>query len=107
MRARKKGLSVVEATIVVAILLLVTAISFPALVQNHRKQQAARCAMNLDAIAAACREFTAQQGYYPESLADLVPGLLPALPVCPAGGLYQPGTAAGLPPACSIPGHHF
>ena len=100
-------MSVVEATIVVAILLLVTAISFPALVQNHRKQQAARCAMNLDAIAAACREFTAQQGHYPESLADLAPGLLPAIPVCPAGGRYQLGTAAGLPPACSIPGHHF
>ena len=41
------------------------------------------------------------------ALADLVPGLLPALPVCPAGGVYRPGTAAGLPPSCSIPGHHF
>ncbi len=102
-----QGLSAVEVSIVLAILLLVAAIAAPALFQNRQKQQAARCAMNLDAIAAACKKHAAERGGFPAALADLAPDYLETVPVCPAGGTYTLGTPEGDPPTCSVPGHHF
>ena len=103
----KSGMTVVEASIVVALLLLVVAISAPALIQNREKKQAARCALNLDALAAACRAYAAANGGYPARLSDLVPAHLDAIPACPAGGTYSPGTSENDPPACSVPGHRL
>ena len=65
--SRKTGMSVVEATIVLAILLLIAAISAPALRQNVRKKRAAACAMNLDAIDLACKKHAAEKGGYPSA----------------------------------------
>ena len=104
---RTSGLTVVEVTIVVAILLLLTAISLPALVRNREKQRAAECAMNLDAVATACQKFAAETGGFPKKLSDLVPAYLDAVPACPAGGTYALGAAEGAAPTCSVPGHHF
>ena len=102
----KSGLSVVEATIVLALLLLIAAISAPALRQNAQKKRAAGCAMNLDAIDLACKKYAADKGGYPPSLSGLIPEYLGALPACPSGGTYAIGTPDGVPPACSFPGHH-
>ena len=101
---RKRGLTVVEVSIAVAILLLLAAISMPALVRNREKRRAAECAMNLDAVATACRKFAAVKGGFPKELSALVPAYLDAVPACPAGGAY---TLEGDAPACSVPGHHF
>ena len=104
---RKRGLTVVEVSIAVAILLLLAAISMPALVRNRQKQRAAECAMNLDAVATACQKYAAEKGGFPKELSALVPAYLDAVPACPAGGTYTLGSAEGDAPACSVPGHHF
>ena len=103
----KTGMSVVEATIVLAILLLIAAISAPALRQNLQTKRAAACAMNLDAIDLACKKHAAEKGGYPAALADLVPDYLGSLPSCPSGGGYALGTPDGDPPTCSVPGHRL
>lgn len=102
----KTGLSVVEVTIVVALLLLIAAISVPSLRQNLQKKRAAECALNLESLDLACKKYAAEKGAPPSSLSDLVPVYLEALPACPSGGAYALG-ASGEIPTCSIPGHHF
>ncbi|NLG34073.1 MAG: hypothetical protein GX548_01830 [Lentisphaerae bacterium] len=106
MKARG-GMTVVEVTLVAAILLLLAAISLPAFFQNQTRRRAARCGMQLDAISSACRRFASERGEFPAGLSRLVPDYLPEIPVCPSGGLYTPGTPEGDPPTCSIPGHHL
>lgn len=104
---RKHGLTIVEFSIVLALILLIAAISLPALIQNRQKRNAAACAMNLDAIAAACQRHAAAQGGFPATLSDLVPTYLNAVPVCPDGGVYTVGTPEGDPPTCSVAGHRL
>lgn len=99
------GMTVVEATIVVAILLLLAAIALPAFFQNQTQQHTAECAMNLEAISQACKRHASEQGGFPENLAALVPEYLPQIPACPSGGEYTLGTPEGDPPVCSTPGH--
>ena len=103
----KGGLSVVEVSIAAAILLLIVAIAVPAWIQNRQKAQAARCALNLEALAGACKKYASEKGGYPSAPSNLVPDYLESVPACPAGGVYSLGTAEGDPPACSIPGHRF
>ena len=103
----KNGLTLVEVSIVAAILLLLAAISLPALIQNRQKQRAAECAMNLDAVATACKKYASEKGGFPKTLSALVPDYLDAVPRCPAGGTYALGAPEGDPPSCSIPGHRF
>jgi type II secretory pathway pseudopilin PulG len=103
----RSGLTLVEATIVLAMILLLAAISLPAFFKNQDQKREAACVRNLDAIATACRRFAAERGGFPKSLAHLVPDYLPAAPACPAGGTYTLGTPEGDPPTCSIPGHRL
>ena len=103
----KNGLTVVEVSILLAILALLAAISLPAFFQNQEKKRAAECAMNLDAIQNACKRQAIDKGGYPQSLADLVPAYFESIPTCPAGGAYRLGTPEGDPPTCSVPGHHL
>ena len=102
----KTGLSVVEVSIVVALVLLIAAISAPALHQNRQKKLAAECAMNLEILDLACKKQAAETGEYPRALSELVPAYLEALPSCPSGGSYALDMSGKLP-VCSIPGHHF
>jgi Tfp pilus assembly protein PilE len=101
----KSGLTIVEATIILAIVLLLVAISLPAFLQNQQKKAAATCAMNLESIANACKRHASEKGGFPARLPELVPDYLDAVPACPAGGTYTLGTPEGDPPTCSIPGH--
>lgn len=103
----KTGMTVVELSIVLALALLVAAIALPSLRQNRQRRQAAACAMNLDALAAAGQRYAAENGAPPAELGALVPTVLATLPVCPAGGVYAPGTAKGDPPTCSIHGQPY
>ena len=102
---RRSGITVVEATIVVAILLLLAAIALPAFFQNQTRKRAAECGMTLEAISAACRQHASERGAFPASLETLVPDYLPEMPACPSVGTYTLGTPEGDPPVCSIPGH--
>lgn len=103
----KLGMSVVEVSITLAILVLILAVSIPALFQNQQKKRIAECAMNLDSIAAACKKYAAEKGGFPETLSDLVPAYLDSVPSCPSGGAYTLGTPEGDPPTCSIAEHHL
>ena len=103
----RSGMSVVELTIVVAFALLIAAISVPSVRQNVQRKRAARCALQLEALRVASRNYAAEKGVAPRAPADLVPDYLPALPVCPSGGAYALGDGPDVPPTCSIPGHHF
>ena len=103
----RRGMTVVELTIVVAFLLLIAAISIPSVRQNVQRKRAARCTINLEALRVAARNYAAAKGAPPRAPADLVPDFLPVLPVCPSGGAYALGDGADVPPTCSIPGHHF
>lgn len=105
--AKKAGLTLVEALLVLAVLTLIAAISFPAWSQNRAKQRSAHCGMQLDAIAIACRAYLEAEDTFPPTLSALVPEFLPNVPQCPSGGTYTLGTAEGNPPACSIPGHRL
>ena len=103
----RRGMSVVELTIVVAFALLIAAISIPSVRQNVQRKHAARCALNLEALRVATRNHVAENGAAPRAPADLVPRYLPVLPACPSGGAYAHGDGAVVLPTCSIPGHHF
>ena len=103
----KRGMTLVELSILLAILALLAAISLPAIFQNQENKRAAECAMNLDAIQTACRRQAVEKGEYPKTLADLVPAYFDSLPICPSGGAYLLGTPEGDPPTCSVPGHHL
>lgn len=104
---RPPGMTLVEVSILLAMVLLVVAISVPALYKNQQQKRAAQCAMHLDAIHAACQKYAAAHGAFPKTLADLVPDYLPEIPACPAAGTYTLGTPEGDPPTCSVPGHHL
>jgi type II secretory pathway pseudopilin PulG len=104
---KKSGLTIVEALIVLAILLLLAAISLPALFQNQQKKRAAECAMNLDAVMIACKRQATENGVFPKNLSELVPAYFESVPTCPSGGTYTLGTPEGDPPTCSVPGHHL
>ena len=103
----KSGMSVVEVSIVLAIIVLLAAISLPAFFQNQKKAREAECAMNLDSISIACKQYASEQGGFPETIEKLVPTYLDEVPTCPSGGIYTLGTPEGDPPTCSIPAHHL
>ena len=102
----KTGMTVVEAVVATAILLLLAAIALPAYTQNRQKRRAAECAMNLDSIAVATRRHVQETGAFPSSPAALVPTYLRAFPACPAGGAYSLGSPSTPLPSCTVAGHH-
>ena len=86
---------------------LLAALALPAFFQNKSRQAAATCAMQLDAIAAASRQYASEHGRFPATLEALVPLPFKSVPACPSGGTYTLGTPEGDPPTCSIPDHHL
>ena len=103
--SRRRGMTVVEACLLVAIVVLVGVIAFPAVFRNRQRKQAAVCSGQLEALSTACKEYAAANGKWPDSQDVLVPEYLAAPLVCPAGGTYTFGSPEGDPPTCSIPGH--
>ena len=103
----KSGMSIVEVSIVLAILVLLAAISLPTFFQNQKKAREAECAIQLDAISIACKKYASEQGGFPETIEKLAPDYLDEVPSCPSGGIYTLGTPEGDPPTCSIPTHHL
>lgn len=101
----RRGMTFVELTIVVALVLLIVAIGVPAYLQNRTREHAATCGMTLEVIHAASRQYAEDQGHFPPRLEDLVPDYLTKVPACPAGGAYALGTPEGRPPTCSVPTH--
>ena len=102
---RRHGMTVVEACLVLALVVLVGVIALPAVSRNRQRRQAAQCATRLEALSTACKEYAAANGKWPDAQNVLVPAYFTEPLVCPAGGVYTLGTPEGDPPTCSIPGH--
>lgn len=98
----KKGFTLVEIMIVVAIIGLLAAIAIPNFVKARESAQTNACISNLKQIEGAMVLYNLDTGSDPAALGDLSPDYLKATPSCPSGGAYD---ITGARPACDQAGH--
>ncbi|MFH1411101.1 MAG: prepilin-type N-terminal cleavage/methylation domain-containing protein [Candidatus Omnitrophota bacterium] len=98
----KKGFTLVEIMIVVAIIGLLAAIAIPNFVKARESAQKNACISNLKQIEGAMVLYNLDTGANPATLAALSPDYLKATPACPAKGTYD---ISGTRPTCSTAGH--
>ena len=108
MKRNKKGFTLVEIMIVVAIIALLAAIAIPSFMKARTDSQASACINGLRQIMYAKEQFAmANSNATPTTLDQLVGtnAWIKATPICPAGGTYTIG-ALTVNPSCSIGGNH-
>ncbi|MGC8830187.1 MAG: prepilin-type N-terminal cleavage/methylation domain-containing protein [Verrucomicrobiia bacterium] len=108
---KKKGFTLIEVMIVLAILALLLSVAIPSYLRARRVAFARTCSNNLRIIEAAKQVWGVENGKKPTDVpteSDLVgPNLyLKVMPVCPAGGVYSINSI-GEYPTCSIPDHTY
>jgi len=104
---RKKGFTLVEIMIVVAIIGLLAAIAIPNFVRARTQAQTQACIANLKQMEGAKQVYALDTGVastVTPAWADLVPTYIKRQPACPATGTY---TIANIDtaPSCTIAGH--
>jgi len=100
----KKGFTLVEIMIVVAIIAILAAVAIPNFIKYRRNAQAASCITNLKQIQSAKEQWLMANGSVPAELSKIsgtTDKYIKTTPVCPAGGEYTIG-ADGVDPSCSI-----
>ena len=110
-KMNRKGFTLVEIMIVVAIIGLLAAIAIPNFVRARAKAQAEACIANLRQIEGAIQVWAVDNNKPDTAVAtlgtvaapgDLVPAYIRTKPACPSGGTYEPLPAVSGRPACSL-----
>ncbi|MDD4013124.1 MAG: prepilin-type N-terminal cleavage/methylation domain-containing protein [Candidatus Omnitrophica bacterium] len=105
----KKGFTLVEIMIVVAVISLLAAVALPNFRRAQRQAQANVCIANLKHIDDAKALWAIEEGAASSAVPvweDLVPDYFNRAPECPAGGTYTLG-AVDEYPACDVEGHEL
>jgi type II secretory pathway pseudopilin PulG len=101
-RRTRKGMTLVEMTAVIMVMLALVAIFFMASKAWRRSSDRSTCIINIHSVQKAVRGFSNMYGYNPgetvPSLQDHLfgrDGFLSKLPICPAGGTCVCGESSG------------
>ena len=112
-KARQRGTTLIELSVVIAVLLLLVGVLFIGITAWKNGANTAACIINLSSIQKAARGYANMNGL---AAAATLPvstltsaGFWSTVPICPAGGTYTPMTTV---PAqgtaymtCSLSGH--
>lgn len=100
----KKGFTLVELMVVVAIIGILVVIAVPIYNAAQDNARLNACRANLRTINGAISMYYAESSGYPADVAALVPNYLQAEPTCPDGGTYSID-ATHHTAQCTVTGH--
>ncbi len=104
----RKGFTLVELMVVVAIIGILVVIAIPVYKNSLETAKKNACLANLRTINGAIQLYKYEKGNDPASVAALVPDYLASEPVCPSDGTYTIKAATGSAAAhvtCGEAGH--
>ena len=102
----RKGFTLVEIMIVVAIIGLLAAIAIPNFANARATAATNACKANLRQMQGAVVAYQVDTGSDPATLAALAPNYIKSVPTCGANGTYAlSGAGATMSVTCTVAGH--
>jgi competence protein ComGC len=106
---RQAGFTRTELVVVVLSIVVLLLASTPVMFKYYERRTENACVANLKQLDGAVQSWSLENKKSPTNtyaFSDFVHYLkASALPVCPRGGTYSPGTNVADMPRCSFPGH--